>query len=325
MKLRHLLYIVPLIAACTNESPYSGPIGLRAGFENSYDSKAAATAVPYTDSVPSRENPLKADLWFSTTESIFKGTEGVSTQGDKIDVHTKITYYGSTITIPDPYTEVPEVKYLHYPPYHGTVYCVGLYPQDKWTASSDGTYATATIDGTQDLMYANQKSGSDKSALSTERQLYNHELTWLKVRFYGRDHATAETWGKIKKITVKSKPTAKVTFSSDSVEYIGDDVKLVAFDDPSGTEIQTTIYEYGSIFVSPTTENKFYVDIECENHSRTDVEVPLTNNDGEAFDGNTKGLLFVIILYFQTLPTIDFSASLSGWEDEGRSLELEAK
>lgn len=317
MKLRYLAYfILPLAVACTSEATYPDAIALRAGF-GSFDTKAAS-AQAYTDSIPSSDNPLKADVWFSTVKDTYKGTGGVNQDGTSIDVHTTITYYGPTITVPDPYSGD---NYVHYPPYHGTVYCVGFYPQGKWRVSGDGKSATADIDGNTDLMYANQKDGSDDSSFTRSRQLYNHELTWLKVRVYSRKMAAGDTWGKIRKISVASANSAKVTFATDAVEYSGS-TKIVAYES-AGEIIPTTSTEFGSIMVSPTTEGKYIVDIECENYSKTGVEVNLTDSDGNAFTGTTKGQVFVLTLYFQALPSVDFSAMLSGWEDEVQSLVLE--
>jgi len=317
MKILRFLYLLPLVAACSTENPSSGPVGLVVGFEKSFGTKAGITAEAYKDSIPSSTNPLMADIWFSTTANTFPGSGTVSTTGDVIDVHTTISYYGPTLTIPDPYTTG---KYVHYPPAHGNIYCVGLYPQGAWAATDGGTTATATIDGEKDLMYADQKEGNDNNALSKSRQLYNHELTWVKIRVRSSEHTTGETWGKIKSIKVKSASQAKVNFSTNNVEYSGE--QLITAFDSTGVEMPIMSTEFGSIFVSPTTEGKYYVDLVCENHHKEGIEILLTDNDGETYSGSTKGKVFVLTLYFKTLPTVDFTVSLSAWEDEGRTLVL---
>ena len=321
MKLKHLIYILPFLAACTPVEQYSERISLKVGFVGTFDSRAASVAVAYTDSVPSSDNPLKADLWFSTTRNTFRGTQTVSSLGDEVDVHTTITYYGPTITVPDPY-DAGKSKYLHYPPHHGTIYCVGLYPQGAWINSADGLTATADIDGDKDLMYAAQKEGTDENALIKSRQIYNHELTWLKIRVYGREHSTAETWGKIRKISVKSAASAKVTFSTDKVGYYGEK-SIYAFDDVSGLEIPIMSTEIGSVLAAPVTDGRYFVDIECENHMKTSIPVTLTDNDGNQFSGSTKGLVFVLTLYFQNLATVECSSSLSEWETDAGVLILD--
>jgi len=326
MKLRYLIYILPVFTACTAEAPDAvienkETIGLIAGFGDAFGTKASVSAEAYTDSIPSSANPLEAEVWFSTTKDTFKGQKYVSPKGDIIDVRTTITYYGPTITVPDPYDGENRVTY---PPNHGVVHCVGLYPQEVWKPSSDGLTATATIDGSSDLMYADQMSGSDENALSKTRQLFNHELTWIKIRVRSTEHATGETWGKIKKISVNSLPTAKVTFSTNTVEFTGTSTPIVAFDS-TGVDMPIQSTEFGSVLVSPTNSGKYFVNVECANHQRTNIEVSLTDNEGTAFSGSTKGQVFVLTLYFQTLETIDFTATLSSWEDESRTLKLESK
>jgi len=322
MKVRHILCIAPLLfVACSEKyanEVYEGPIGLTVGFT---DTKAQAVADAYKDTIPSSDNPLMADVWFSTTKGVYKGTGGVSTTGEEVDVHTTISYYGPSITIPDPYQKNPD-KFVHYPPYHGNIYCVGLYPQGAWTASTDGKTATAPINGVYDLMYANQKEGSDNSSLSRERQLYNHQLCWLKVRVRSSEHSTAETWGLIKNIKIHTNSTANVDFSKDEITYSGENT-LTVFESEAGTKIPIEPQEFGSVMVAPVDNAKYYVDVECENHHRENVEVVLTNNEGGSFTGSSKGKVFVLRLTFQTLPTIKFTATLANWEDEGRSLEME--
>lgn len=316
MKLRYISFILPLLfAACSTESSSDEPVGLRVGFDNA--TKSAAVAEAYVDSIPSASNPLEADIWFSTTKNTFVGKQEASVDYSSIDVHTKIIYYGPTITVPQPYDGE---HFIHYPPSHGKVYCVGLYPQGKWIAAADGKSATAAIDGKTDLMYANQKEGSDDNSLSKTRQIYKHKLTWIKVRVYGRELATGDTWGKIKKISVKSESKAKISFDTDVVEY-SDITDIIAYES-EGEIIPTTSTEFGSILVSPTTNGKYTVGIECENHYKTGIEVSLTDNDGKPFTGNASGQVFVLTLYFQTLSSIDFTATLSNWEEEVRTLEL---
>lgn len=319
MKLRYLSYLLPILAvACTSETVCTDPIGLRAEFGSSFGTKAAVAANPYTETEPSSGKPLEADIWFSTTKDTYKGGVNPPLDFSSFDVHTTITYLGPAITIPQPYSDG---NYLHYPREHGKVYCVGLYPQGKWTASEDGKTATAAINGIDDLMYADQKEGSDDNSLSKTPQVYNHELTWLKIRVNGVSGVAAETWGKIKKISVKSETAAKVTFGTDKIEYSGEGY-IVAYEPAGGTVIPTTSTEVGSILVSPTNSSFYTVKIECENYSK-EVNVTLTDNDGDPFSGETTGKVFVLSLVFQALPTIEHTATLSGWKVDGSILFME--
>lgn len=330
MKIRYILLGLPLMSACSDIEPVTTPetVGTTAVvISNTFgDTKASVSANAYTETVPSESAKLMADIWYSTTENTFlgttQGTAGVSTDGLTIDAHRTITYQGPSITNSDINTGQTAIKY----PTGKTLYCVGLYPQGKWSAKTGGTTAEATVDGIQDLMYAPQISGTQADPLSAKAQQFAHQLCWIKIRLRSQDLTAGETWGKVNTVQIKTTPTATVNFDSGNVSFSGTETYLTALDSTAagGMKMPIMSTEVGSVMVSPiisSPTNGYTLKVVCQHHEK-EVTVPLTDNNGTAFTGNTAGKVFVITLYFSPLATIEFTASLSNWEDEARSLTL---
>lgn len=310
-KLLFFLCALPLVAGCSADTSVDGgEIGLNGVISSSFDTKAAITADAYTETIPSSDHPLNADIWFSYTSGNYSDNT----------LHRTINYIGPSVTSPSPDSKG---QYLRYDTKGTDIYCVGLYPQGKWT-SSDGITAKAEITGKEDLMFASQKSGNNSNPLNSSPQIFNHQLTWVKIGVRSESHETGETWGHVKKIWISSADTAAVTLGTGSVSYSGDE-KFLVFDGDKEMPIMYT--EFASVMVSPALANAsdvryFKVSVECENHEREDIVVLLNDNEGNHYKGATQGKVFVLTLYFKTLESIEFTTTLSSWEDEGRVLEL---
>jgi len=330
MKIRYILLGLPLMAACSDIEPVATPetVGTTAVVisDTFGDTKASVRAEAYTETVPSESAKLLADIWYSTTMWKYPGntygTKGVSDDGLSIDAHRTITYQGPSITNSDLTGDQKAIKY----PAGKTLYSVGLYPQGKWKPiPPDSTQAQATVDGIQDLMYAPQISGTQADPLSAKAQQFAHQLCWIKIRLRSRDLTAGETWGKVDTVQIKTLPTAEVDFENGNVTFSGTETYLTVLDSAAtgGMKMPIMSTEVGSVMVSPITASpyEYTVRVVCQHHTK-EVTVPLTNNTGTAYTGNTAGKVFVITLYFSPLSTIEFTASLSNWEDEARSLTL---
>lgn len=329
IKLKYILIGFPIIAACSKTEPVSVPdtVAVVARIVNGKydDTKATVVANAYTESVPSEKNPLEADIWFSTTKDTYLGTaygtKGVSEDGLCVDAHRTITYMSPSITNPNLTGDQKVIKY----PSGKDLHCVGLYPRNAWQVTTpDGKHAYASIDGSQDLMYAPQLTGNQSVPLSAGTQKFSHELCWLKIRLRSQDLTAGETWGKVQKIEVASLSTANVDFSNDAVTFSGDTTMLCACDTLAAMPIMST--EFSSIFVSPTcgTETvkaRYKVKVTCEHNTKV-AYVELTDEKGDNYIGNTAGKVFVLTLFFKPLSTMEFTASLTNWDDEARVVTL---
>lgn len=318
LNIRNILAFLPLLAACNSEiQTDSDIIGLQGIISNEYDTKAAVVSNPYMAKVPSETEPLNADVWFSNTAGNYSDT----------DLHRTIEYIGPSVTNPSP---DGSGKFLRYDAKGASIYCVGLYPLGAWT-TTDGITATADIDGVNDLMFAPQKTGTNSSPFSATPQTFNHQLTWVKIVVRTdsneKDYRTiSETWGHLRQITISSATKATLTLGTGAIDFSGNQ-EIIAFE--GDAEILNEATELGDVMVSPATMTSgfwsFNISLTCDNYSKTNVPVRLAAMDGGTYSGSTVGKLFVLTLYFKSLTSVSYSATLQSWEDEGRVLELDTK
>ena len=280
--------------------------------------RTAAEANPYQGTTPSTSNVLDASVWFSTT----LGTYEAGAVANTLPRHTEVRFNSSG-------TVYPESDVLLYPEESETVYCVGLYPYSasEWTNTDasgtvSNTHASHTIDGSQDLMFAPQVSGSKDSPISSPLA-FTHQLTWLKINVIAEDASAITSWGNVTNITVTS-PGDKLTvdLSAGTASCNSTPTNITAFEGSSALKI--TSQELGSIFCAPDTGY--------------DIEVTTTNS-GEAkslgkvllkvVDGTTpvpdadyaKGQMFVITLNFKPFSTIEATCTLTAWDDVYQTIE----
>lgn len=307
-----ILAILPLLSACDSGiQTECDLIELQGVISNGFDTRGQVTSKPYTAIIPSQTDPLNADVWFSPTGGTYTDTTLFRT----------ISYIGPSVTNP---SSDSSGKYLRYDANGAAMYCVGLYPQGVWS-TTDGKNATATIDGSRDLMFADQKSGTNSSPLSTTPQQFDHKLTWVKIRVRSESHETGETWGNVMEIKISSASKATVNLGSGTVSFSGNQ-EIIAFEGNEEMPIMST--EFGDVMISPANAlgsgtRYFNVSLKCGNHHKENVQVELTSETGEPYTGETAGKVFVLTLYFKTLKSMDYTATLASWEDEGRVLELE--
>ena len=289
----------------------------------------------YTGTVPSADNELNAAVWFSLESGAYPEPEEGQVYEYNIPVHTGINFRSGTATFPD---ELTEDKRPKYPTDNSPVYCVGFYPNTGWElVENDPTKAIHAITGKQDLMFAPQITGSWNSHFSTQH--YRHLLTWLKVCVCATTAEAGSYWGNLKKITLKGVPvsltvdlTKKEKETDDDDEFIQKDAVEFSVDKEDVSildgdiELALTTKDVASVFCHPQKE--YYLDIECENGTATNVNVtltPLTDTDEEkAKLEYPAGLQYVLILYFHPFNVVDGVCTLKEWNAQNENLYPDA-
>ena len=318
------LWALSLLACgCTNQQdelevpPTDGRIGVSACLATPVVStRTAAEAVPYQGSTPSASNPLDASVWFSTESGTYVAGETL----DALPRHTEVRFNSSG-------TVYPTGDVLMYPE-SDVVYCVGLYPYSatEWTntdASGDNsnTHASHTIDGSQDLMFAPQISGSKASPISSALA-FTHQLTWLKINVIAEDNRAISSWGNVTDITVTS-PGNKLTvdLSAGTASCNSTPTYIKALENAS-TPLRITTQQLGSVFCAPATS--YQVNVKTANETTgKDLTITLKNISGENLSGasDAKGKMFVITLNFKAISTIEATCTLTAWDDDYRTIE----
>ena len=316
-----ILWAVALIfTACSNRLEVPGVearIGLRAGIEE-VAVTTRATAAPYQGTTPSTSNILDASVWFSTTSGTYANT-GATGASATLPLHTEIQFNSSGLVYP-----VSDV--LLYPE-SGTVYCVGLYPYSatEWTntnaaGASSTSHASHLIDGSQDIMFAPQVSGTRESPISSPLA-FTHQLTWLKFNVQAENHSAKLAWGNIESISVTT-PYSRLTvdLSAGTASCNGDPAVISAF---SGSEaLKISLQQLGSVFCAPATT--YNISVTTAYLGTKNFTVGLKGLDGTTPIGSAdaaKGQMFVITLSFQEVDMIDATCTLNTWDDIYQKIE----
>lgn len=177
---------------------------------------------------------------------------------------------------------------------------IGYFP-----ACTDATYPSSThkgtlqwtIDGSQDILFANEVKGSKADGDQISDITFKHKLLQLQFKFKADDDQAITTWGKVTNIAVKTKKSGNLsdlntiltctlpsTFTwSDPGELLvlkATETPSTSYDDsPISTSDPITLTKNstlgGYIMVeSLTTVNDYFLVITTEN--ATNVEVPIT-------------------------------------------------
>ena len=321
MRRSSILWALALIfTACSNRLEVPGDdarIGLRAGI-GEVGVTTRATATPYQGTTPSTSNVLDASVWFSTTSGSYANT-GATGASATLPLHTEIQFNSSGLVYP-----VSDV--LLYPE-SGTVYCVGLYPYSasEWTntnssGSASTSHASHAINGSDDLMFAPQVSGTKESPISSPLA-FTHQLTWLKFSVQAESHSAKLAWGNIESISVTS-PYSRLTvdLSAGTASCNGASTDISAF---SGSEaLKISLQQLGSVFCAPATE--YQVSVTTAYLGTKNLTVGLKGLDGSTPVGTAdaaKGKMFVITLSFKDVDMIDATCTLNTWDDIYQKIE----
>lgn len=313
MKFHTYIYIAAALmsASCTREpSSDERAITLSAGISQVIaETKAAQKADAYTGDVPTNDNSLAVDLWFSKTSGDYSERTPPTNDINYIPCHTTHEFVsGAAETI---FYANDDKKALKYPTTDDYVYCTGFYPQDTWEYSeTEGIIAEAEISGYVDLMYAPEIQGKwNEQFGSTEAssQEFRHALTWLKIVSCATSYDAIDAWGKITGITVSS-DTAVSLKTNMTLDYQTPD-EITVYEETDGKELSILFDEEGiagSVFVSP--EEKVTVTVTTADGKTATKEIAPSG-------GFKAGNQYVIALYFNSLAIIDGVCTLTSFEN----------
>ena len=231
-----------------------------------------------------------------------------------------------------------------------TVYLCGLYPNPEetfWT--NNGTTATCTFDGSDDVMYAPEVTTVKKGAVGN--LAFTHQMTKLEVKVQAADAASATAWGDITSLTLTGIQTEDNTVAAANVNSVAT-VDLAAGTTSFGTPVAslpfygmtdaTTTYTntpVTTLTLSETpatnavayticeaitadggTDNEFQLAITTEN--RPDPTYILVNlkgaGDATDYSESTAGQSFTVNLSFSATE-IFATASVKEWTPQGET------
>ena len=252
-----------------------------------------------------------------------------------IPSHTGVSYSGSDLTF---------IKYegkdVIYPTstdiasgHTGTVYCTGLYPDTGWEFNKEGTSASHRINGSADIMFADQISGTWADPFTVQE--YSHLQTWIRVLASANTIDAGAQWGKIQTVTIKSSDYIAITFpeenATSTVRYSDTSTDIIVYDkdteNTEGRSLSITTSPLGEVFVSPQTTLTVTVYTSTFPEGKTvDIQLrDISNNiiPESAISEKVTGHLFVLNLNFNPLSIIEGVCTLQYWNDQDEDIYLE--
>lgn len=326
MKMKRKLYLIIYVAvcavvwaACTDERTevYAGDdacIRLGASVVGIESATRVVSASVYEGSSPSSDRPFEADVCFSNISGEYGTGGGEPTY---VPCRTKMTFDGSLV-----YAKTSDgahnLKYETTGDNPPSVYCVGFYPQGKWTIAVDKKSATAAIDGSTDLMFASQQTGSWSNPL--KELPFNHMLAWLKVCICATSQEAPAAWGEIQSISINSADGLSVNLGTGTVTYNTSTSDIVAVENKT---LHTTMQEVGSVLCAPVTE--YTLTIVTANAGTRTKKLQLTDWEGNkiAKEEDVKGKLFILSLYFNEFDVVEGVCTLNAWNNQDEDLYLD--
>ena len=249
-------------------------------------------------------------------------------QETNIPAHRKIHFRSGQASFPNSTTEADRPRY----PTNGetNVYCIGLYPDEGWTASDDKNKAVHEITGYEDLMFAPEIFGNWNNHFG--KQKFRHLLTWLKVCVCATTTEAGSNWGKLRKITLKDVPDGvTVAFThpeptDPNTEYPLHEVMspsqeksdVVILDSSDGKELGIVVQDVASIFCYP--QDKYFLSIECKGNNKVEnIEIDLSTLSTSGYDSRA-GLQYVLTLYFSPFNVVEGVCTLKEWNAQNEDL-----
>lgn len=301
-----------LLSSCREDvaEPCPDPaqqIWLRARVENVITMSRA----PFDPQAPDKQNPLKVDVWASTTPYDFKHEDGKNGSDGTVALHTTANFTaGSEQLLNDAVYPKSESDGSSPKP----VYFVGLHPQGVWSnpiddsnPTGDSQKAVMTFNGSQDVMFAPQKKGEygqNKTEGSWPTFKFKHLLTWLTVTVIADGEAVSEAWGKLKSLKVRCDVGNTVTIDLNKNKEDPDDNS--DYDDINNpearasfpkTEATLDFYKTGTdgLFVSETDEST-WIEIPYENNKKKVAYVLCPPVIASEKDGDYKTYEYTLIV-----------------------------
>lgn len=341
------LFVLGLaFAACTRiDKPQDRAIKLYFASDNlQVETKAEAEAEAF-GSAPTEQTPFKADVWFSLTKGKYEHNPSAN---EELSIPAKVPVTFTSTQATDAKLSGKNLLYPLDPDkaQQDPVYCVGLYPGES-AGDSDWSYElidsktkfTHAINGSQDLMFADQLEGSYN--VNFAPQNYKHLLTWIKVNVSATSAEAAKVWGQVRELSVGSRESSvEVIVSGDSdteIAFSGDTLAIAAKDvpgkNPEGLSVigQTVASlfcsgPYTMVKNSNNSSDPLGYWITVKTYNITDAKsvfVPITWDSGISVqDRDPKGKLFIINLYFNEVSVVSGVCTLHYWEDTAEDLYL---
>ena len=298
--------------------------------------------VDVKSAVPFEAFPLNARVMCSFTPGIYLNAPK---EPWYIPCHTDVTFESRDLTFIKYKTSQTEIKNLTYPTQADAtqsdkdeitenIYCVGMYPNSEWKISNNGKSASHPINGTEDLMFADQIEGTWNRPFPTQQ--YTHLQTWITILVSANTIGSAAQWGKIKEVTIESSDSVKISFPTastgkSSITYSG--IKEIeVYSDSEGKDLSITTQEIGSVFMVPVILDDNNVSLTVTVKTSTFPEGK-TVREIRLLDEKTNkpiqkisdiiGKVFVINLNFNPLSIIEGVCTLHYWHDQDKDLYLQ--
>lgn len=289
-------------------------IALQAGVI-SMDSTRSLEANVYTGTSAAG---MEAAVWFSRVCGVYEQNDAPQAP-TFLPYRANVKYEGGspTTVYVDPANKSQALAYPINDPVSNSVYCVGLYPDSGW-ASTDNRSVTHPIDGSVDLMFADQITGSWEYPFPSQQ--YRHLLTWIKLEAEVSDQKAIEDWGNVTKASIESSNGVTITFPTTEggkslIEYATSTTEIDALGAVS-LPLSINSQDLGSLLCAPATRMK--LKIATENVAEREVEVVLLDENGDEITSKeqTMGKLFIINIYFNKFNHIEASCNLVPWNEQ---------
>jgi len=232
--MRRLKYILLMEALCAlsacqcDEWKMTDDTDRRIYLEAQVENASVQSRVPYELTAPTLVAPLEVDVWASTTPSKFAAGTANGSEGT-VSLHTTARFTNAQEQLLDAviYPKENEVNF------------VGMHPRG-WT-TTDGTSATYTFDGKDDVMFAPQVKGKYAENAAPEYWpvlSFKHLLTWLRIEMVAESEAARDAWGKVTDITIRNKNQVTVDLSKEYVEKKHDAADATVYFSREETELK---------------------------------------------------------------------------------------
>lgn len=299
--------------------------------------KSNAKADPF-EGTPNANNKLPVNLWFSYTPGKYSHNPDESTC---LPCATSAVYENSNRHD----IKLPNGSILQYPiPDNNDakkVYCVGFSPQDGWGAPANFTEVTSaqhTINGSEDLMFAEQMEGSYKDNFPVQE--FKHLLTWVKINLSATSIGAAGVWGEIEELKITTPNniveivfpnTAPANGTKSTISYEGEEEELQLELLPSDKSLNNTSKTFGQVFCAPPIETGegnygYKISVKTKNIGTKEIFVELKQEDGKTGLGSSDfaiGKTFVINLRFNEVAIIEGECTLRHWDDQNSDIYLQ--
>ena len=212
---------------------------------------SSTTRVPYKYSVPSSQAELPSLVLVSTESGTYTNNQADDGSDGPVHLHVPATFRGGNVQV------------LNGPLYNketskqGQVYFSALSPNptaNGWSISNDGKTALFVFNGTQDVMFAPQVSGSyamanptgNTSAYHPELN-FKHLLSLINLSIYAETEEVKNAWGKLQSITIRNAHDMGKGATSVNVNLGADynNGASVSFT-PSTEDVNMNFYQWGN-------------------------------------------------------------------------------